>query len=482
MSVDPGLVLSPEELTRLEADYLLLPAFAEWADVEVPGIEYWDQAVDELESLRSSVQPVDLERAVSIAMRAAALETGLIENLYTAERGLTITVATQAIAWESQLRQQSGDEAYALFEAQLAAYELVLDAVTHQYPVTEAWLRTLHETLTRPQETYTVITADGREVERPMLHGAYKELSNHVRLPGGGVHVYAPVLQTPSEMARLVAGLQTSEFQDAHPVLQTAYAHYGVVSIHPFCDGNGRVARALGSVYTYRAAGVPLLVFNDERDIYFDALSAADNGKRLPFIQLVSDAAIAAMTLVGENLRTALAPAPATAVANLTALLTAQGGLTYSEIDGIGLRVMSEFLEILARTKDRFGYPPGVSLNLRTTHGTASGPPDEYRGVVVGSQFVGVQLRTESPAAAHRNANVQIFIANDETRRDVFWLLMVGTTTGIHLTLRDVHPITTIATRLRLEALAERILGEELDRLHADAESAFRESGYSAGT
>src|SRR5438876_1237932 len=82
----------------------------------------------------------------------------------------------------------------------------------------------------------------------------------HVQLPDGSLHVYAPVDQTRDEMARLVRELNSGEFAGAHPIIQAAYAHHAFVSIHPFSDGNGRVARALASVYLYRSARIPLLL------------------------------------------------------------------------------------------------------------------------------------------------------------------------------------------------------------------------------
>jgi len=80
--------------------------------------------------------------------------------------------------------------------------------------------------------------------EQALPKGQYKIMPNHVRTRKGADHSYAPVDVTPAEMARLVAELRSDAFLTAHPVLQAAYAHYGLVAIHPFADGNGRVARA----------------------------------------------------------------------------------------------------------------------------------------------------------------------------------------------------------------------------------------------
>jgi Fic family protein len=58
--------------------------------------------------------------------------------------------------------------------------------------------------------------------------------------------------------------------------LVTPNAHYAFVAIHPFADGNGRVARALASVFTYRAYSVPVLILAESRNDYLTNLEAAD--------------------------------------------------------------------------------------------------------------------------------------------------------------------------------------------------------------
>ena len=45
-----------------------------------------------------------------------------------------------------------------------------------------------------------------------------------------------------------------------HPAVQAAYAHYALTAIHPFADGNGRLARTVASVFLMRSAGVPLFL------------------------------------------------------------------------------------------------------------------------------------------------------------------------------------------------------------------------------
>lgn len=110
--------------------------------------------------------------------------------------------------------------------------------------------------------------------------GTYK---NHPNSPFNfereEMHGYAPVADTQPEMHRLVETLNEYEFSTLDPVSQAAYAHYAFVCIHPFADGNGRVARALASTFLYRNPGIPLVIFADQKSDYIAALEAADKGQ-----------------------------------------------------------------------------------------------------------------------------------------------------------------------------------------------------------
>jgi Fic family protein len=314
--------MSEEQVAELDAKYVAFPPFSEWEAREIPA--QWATSRDQLEAVRMNSAPQALSDAIQLVMRAAAIDTGAIEGLYDVDRGFTLTVATQATAWEEVVRDR-GQNVRALFEAQLAAYDLVLDAATRATPVPEAWIRRLHEEVCAPQDTSRVLTAVGWQ-DHPLPKGEYKRHPTHVQRQGGAVHSYAPVVGVPAEMARLVRELGSPAFEDAHPVDQAAYAHYAFVVIHPFADGNGRVARALASTYLYRAARIPLLIFADRRNDYFSALQAADRGDSSVFTHFVLDAALSALSLTAETMATAQAPNPEHELEAIHQLLTTQEG------------------------------------------------------------------------------------------------------------------------------------------------------------
>lgn len=64
--------------------------------------------------------------------------------------------------------------------------------------------------------------------------------------------------------------------------------HHGFLSIHPFLDGNGRVARALLQQQAFELLGRYLeATFTAEPVAYYDALSAADKGNHDPLTRLI---------------------------------------------------------------------------------------------------------------------------------------------------------------------------------------------------
>jgi fido (protein-threonine AMPylation protein) len=169
----------------------------------------------------------------------------------------------------------------------------------------EVTVRRLHELATAAQDTYEVVVplGDQRVTQRvPLRGGDYKEHPNHVREADGTVFAYAPVDRVSDEMHRLVTELSTPEFAQSHPVIQAAYAHYCFVRIHPFADGNGRVSRALASVFLLRAASVPLVIYADQKGEYLDALKSVDHGTRDALVGFVFDRTLDAIGWAADAL------------------------------------------------------------------------------------------------------------------------------------------------------------------------------------
>lgn len=70
----------------------------------------------------------------------------------------------------------------------------------------------------------------------------------------------------------LIAFINSSQQKDIHPVLKSGIVHYELVRIHPFLDGNGRVARALSTLILF-LEGYDIRKFFSLEE-YFDSAAA----------------------------------------------------------------------------------------------------------------------------------------------------------------------------------------------------------------
>ncbi len=85
-------------------------------------------------------------------------------------------------------------------------------------------------------------------------------------------------------MERLLALYQ--ETAEEHPLVRAAWLHHRFIRIHPFKDGNGRVARALTLLVLLRARYAPLVVDRTQRGTYIDALDQANGGDLRDLVRL----------------------------------------------------------------------------------------------------------------------------------------------------------------------------------------------------
>jgi len=460
------------DVRKLDSAYKPLPSFASWLTAAVD-VNRWNRYATTLTE-RSKASREVLDRAHRIVTRAAAIDTGAIEGLYDVDRGFTFTVATEAAIWEAAV-DAKGPNVRQLFEAQLSAYEYVLDLATQREPITEAIIRTLHVELCRPQDTYSVATAVGIQ-EQPLPKGEYKTSPNHVRGRDGAMHSYAPVDLTPAEMHRFVAELRTDAFREAHPVLQASYAHYGLVSIHPFADGNGRVARALASVFAYRAQSVPFLILYDHRGAYYDALSAADAGMNQAFVDFALARILDAMRLVDESIRAALVPDPAAAAASVQRLYVTKAGFTHAEVDVAGKALLHAATAELTRVAPEYQKGP-VSISVSRATGALTSPPAEFRHPVNEPAHLTIAFGAPPPADVSFVRQYQIEIPRDCGADDDLTLRNPETGDTFTARIEEVSPASAVLS-MRLNIFARRVIAQGLLELKRRAETALKSKGY----
>ncbi|WP_181125694.1 Fic family protein [Rathayibacter sp. AY1B7] len=454
--------------------YTPFPSFEEWegrgADVALV-----DTFAEMLASERADVPGELWQRMLDITNKWAAVDTGAIENLYEVDRGFTFTVAATTVAW-ARIPEQKGDEVARVIADQLAGYEHVLDAATQNVPISEYWIRGLHEVLCRSQETYRVLTSVGWQ-ERPLQTGAYKrDPNNPLNLASNRVHSYASPNDVVPEMNRLIQELRSTRFHDAPPVVQAAYAHYAFVCIHPFPDGNGRVSRALASVYLYRAYGVPIVIFSDQKARYLDSLEAADAGRGGRFTTFFRDCVIDTINLIRTELESARTPDVADQLTAFESLLTGRGGLEHEILDETAGRLVNLLSECAQVVVTSTVLRPPLALQAYMSS-SRSGLREGYRQTRY-VQAPALQLESGSPARATAEQRFSVQIARPDTDGADFIVLDRSGTIVQHVFLREVYPVISEGLRLRTARMMESKVKNLLAEVSVAAEQALREAGY----
>ncbi|KAL1493145.1 hypothetical protein ABEB36_011261 [Hypothenemus hampei] len=103
-----------------------------------------------------------------------------------------------------------------------------------------------------------------------------------------GSHVPPSYKDIPRLMNSYVDWLNSEEAQNMHPVRYAALAHYKLVDIHPFIDGNGRTSRLIMNLILLKAGYPPVMVLKEQRDKYYDTLKTANMGDVKPFVRFMA--------------------------------------------------------------------------------------------------------------------------------------------------------------------------------------------------
>ena len=173
------------------------------------------------------------------------------------------------------------------------------DFVRDERPLTEQFIRGMHEVLLGEAYQTAAQTPDGQPTRKTIQPGQYKSSPNNVLTATGEMFYFATPEETPARMTDLVDWYrQEDAAASLHPVALAAEFHYRFVRIHPFDDGNGRMSRLLMNLILLRH-GYPMTVIKaDDRNRYLAALSEADAGEFEPFLRFVIENVEASLQLM----------------------------------------------------------------------------------------------------------------------------------------------------------------------------------------
>lgn len=255
-----------------------------WVNPELQAlVTEWQDQREDLEG--RNAYKIFLERM----RRQWAIETGVLERLYSISEPATKTLIEKGFD-ASLLSHDDTDkepwEVLAMIKDQHAAIESLYQFVGGERPMGTSYVKELHRLLTQHQDSYDAIDSLGRHVQRPLIKGDWKKEDNFVEFQGGGRIDFCPWSNVDPEMRNLLDWYNGYEGQNVAPEVLAAWLHHRFVLIHPFTDGNGRVARCLATLVFLKPRWFPLVVTRDDKPSYIGALRAADEGDLSPLVKV----------------------------------------------------------------------------------------------------------------------------------------------------------------------------------------------------
>ncbi len=226
--------------------------------------------IDELKKLLDSRRPLDSD---AVARLEEAFEVDFVFQSNAIE-GNPLTRRETQLILERGLSVEATSLKHHLEVINLqGAYRFVRDLAKGAEELTEENIREIHR-----------IVMKGISDDEA---GRYRTTA--VRITGAEHEPVEPVM-IPEHMERYVSWLNAKH--EIHHLLVAAGAHWWVVNIHPFRDGNGRVARLLLNLILWRQ-GYPIVIVREEdRAAYYAALEAGDGGNLVPFCEFVATSAL----------------------------------------------------------------------------------------------------------------------------------------------------------------------------------------------
>lgn len=145
--------------------------------------------------------------------------------------------------------------------------------------LTEADIRSLNLIILKEPFWNEAKTLDRQLTRKQILPGRYKIQPNHVETPTGEIFRFALPEEVPAKMDELTKWFNGNI--ESHPASTASFLaelHHRFIFIHPFDDGNGRIARLLINYALMRSGYPPLVIRSENRESYIAAIQKADTG------------------------------------------------------------------------------------------------------------------------------------------------------------------------------------------------------------
>ena len=220
----------------------------------------------------------------------------------TAIEGSTLTEAEAQMLFDEGLTAKGKPLVYHLMNEDLKkAYELAKEEAKSKEPINSAFLQKLNSTLMRT--TGSIYNVVG---------GSFDSSKGEFRLcgvtAGVGGRSYMSYQKVPAKVEELCALLQ--EKQKTVETFREQYelsfnAHFNLVTIHPWVDGNGRTARLLMNYIQFCYNLFPTKIFKEDREEYISALRLSqEEVNNLPFLDFMAGQLKKSLSLEIERFNT----------------------------------------------------------------------------------------------------------------------------------------------------------------------------------
>ncbi|GIE76192.1 hypothetical protein Aph02nite_21420 [Actinoplanes philippinensis] len=227
----------------------------------------------------------EIQEARKRSLRRHAIETGIIERLYDLDWGVTEALVAEGLTLNAAEREGGiTEDTLAVIRDQYSALDYLAEACRGGVDLSLHFIRELHVLITRHQMTYEAQDQFGRIVHKALSHGSWKTHKNQAVTAEGDIVEFAPPEHVQSAMEMLL--VEYGKSSSTHPIIRAAWLHHQFTSIHPFSDGNGRVARALTLLVLLQARYAPLVVDRRQRVDYIATLENASAGDLRPLVRL----------------------------------------------------------------------------------------------------------------------------------------------------------------------------------------------------
>lgn len=150
------------------------------------------------------------------------------------------------------------------------------------------------------KEIHMIILVEPYDGEAEINPGEYKKEPNYLYSPEGERIDFEPPEEAPRLMNDLVNWLNNhieppkrkKRKYDLHPLIIATGFHTQFIKIHPFGDGNGRMARILTNLILMLCGYVPAIVRLEKRKEYYNALNASTLENPEPLAEFIGEECI----------------------------------------------------------------------------------------------------------------------------------------------------------------------------------------------